>query len=64
MMIHYKCPKCGKSEIEEIMRDVTVASEVGPSAEIADNGQIALVYFDQTNEDAGHRLSKPVREIY
>lgn len=50
MIIHFVCPKCGKADIEEVMSNVTVASEVGNMADIADNGQVALVYFEQTNE--------------
>ena len=44
----FKCPKCNSSELEEVMTDVTVASEV---LDIDEDG--VMDYGDQTNEDAG-----------
>jgi predicted nucleic-acid-binding Zn-ribbon protein len=48
--IEFKCPKCGGHRIEEIMVDVTVATEIGGLVE-RDDGTIVCVVGEQTNEN-------------
>ncbi len=50
--IVFTCPKCGSHRIEEIMVDMTVASEISISEDEADGG-IFHRYGEQTN-DGGH----------
>lgn len=46
MTPEFKCPKCGHFVVEEVMGDVTVASEV---VDVDEDGDVS--YGEQTNED-------------
>jgi hypothetical protein len=44
--INFICPECGRAKLEEVMVDVTVASEV---LDVDEDGNVE--YGEQTNED-------------
>jgi len=44
--INFTCPECGRAKLEEVMVDVTVASEV---LDVDEDGNVE--YGEQTNED-------------
>jgi predicted nucleic-acid-binding Zn-ribbon protein len=44
--INFTCPECGSAKLEQVMVDVTVASEV---LDVDEDGNVE--YGEQTNED-------------
>lgn len=50
--LEFKCPKCKGHKIEEIMVDMTVATEISNVVQYDDN-RVEHVQGEQTNED-GH----------